>query len=319
MIEIRPFPAIIYNYDKVGSPHKVICPPYDIISSIKEKSYRRLSRYNMIHLTLPCEALDENRYQKAAQSFRKWLGKGVFLRDKEPAIYFYEQEFKIGQIKDFPGGRRTRFTPHLFSSSNGFVRDKGAGFRRLGFIACLNLHNSSSIYGHEHTRIEPKEDRFKLLVKAQANLEPIFMLFSDPRGFLQDVFKKYVLPNKPLICFQDQEKNMNTLWRLTKPDILKKMKTKMANKILFIADGHHRYEVSLNYQDMMRKRLKRRDEDFNYIMVYFCPIQSKGLLVKSSIDLKEILRMAKLGKKFPAKTTYFYPKVPSGLVIYKFR
>ena len=32
----------------------------------------------------------------------------------------------------------------------------------------------------------------------------------------------------------------------------------------------------------------------------------------------DIIYLAKAGKKMPAKTTYFYPKVPSGLVIYKF-
>ena len=195
-----------------------------------------------------------------------------------------------------------------------FTRAKTARFRRRGFIACLSLDNSSSIYGHEHTHIEPKQDRFKLLVKVQANLEPIFILFPDRRGFLEDIFKRYVLPKKPLIRFRDKEKNMNILWRLTKPAILKKIQRRMANKILFIADGHHRYEVSLNYRNLMRKA----EGNFNYIMAYFCPIQSTGLFVKSSIDLKEILRMAKLGKKLPPKSTYFYPKIPSGLVIYKF-
>ncbi len=423
MVEVKPFLAIIYNYEKVCQPRKVICPPYDIIPPLQARTYRRLSSYNMIHLTLPKDASGQNQYQKAARFFRSWFKKGIFSQDKKPAIYFYQQEFKIN---------KGRFTPHLFSSSKDFIKDKAEGFKRLGFIACLSLDNSSSVYGHEHTRIGPKEDRFKLLVKVQANLEPIFVLFSDRRMFVQEIFKKYVLSNKPLI-------------RLTEPAILEKIKARMKNKILFIADGHHRYEVSLNYREALRRRLGfgrhfSKNKDPNYIMTYFCPIQSSGLVIEPihrlvkgidsfpidkfkkffyiqktsrrrlfcllesciskrrtigayvnknfyifilknnqilnkidksyrSLDvcllnrlvLKKLLRvkpddkyrvvfsanaqdlirqadmdktslvffikpvkisdvlcLAKAGKKMPVKTTYFYPKVPSGLVIYKF-
>jgi uncharacterized protein (DUF1015 family) len=262
-----------------------------------------MSGYNMINLTLPNKARGQNQYQRAARRFHKWLKNGVLIQDEKPAIYFYQQEFKLDEEKNSRRG-------------------KGAWVRRLGFIACLGLHSHSSIYGHERTRIELKEDRFRLLVKVQANLEPIFLLYSDPQGFLESIFKEYASSSKPLVCFRGQEKNINTLWRLTEPAILKSIKRKMANKSLFIADGHHRYEVSLKYQNLMRKKLSRQfraDEDFNYIMAYFCPLQSKGLLVNSVLDLKEILRLAKLGRKLPPKSTYFYPKVLSGMVIYKFR
>ena len=73
MTEIKPFPAIIYNYDnKICRPHKVVCPPYDIITPIESRFYRRLSRYNMIHLTLPKGSSGQNRYQRAASRFDDW-------------------------------------------------------------------------------------------------------------------------------------------------------------------------------------------------------------------------------------------------------
>ena len=431
MIKIKPFPALIYNRKKIRQIRKLICPPYDIINPTEARFYRRLSRYNMIHLTLPERDVAQNRYRKASCVFRDWLKKDILLQDKEPAVYFLQEEFKIGRMKNSP-------------------RAKDTTYRRLGFIACLNLSSSSSIYGHEHTRIEPKEDRFKLLVKMQANLEPIFVLFPDAQGFLGDVFKKHVAPYKPLICFRDQWKNMNTLWGLRNPSVLKKLNAWMTRKILFIADGHHRYEVSLSYQDLMQREFTRRpssanlratgENGFNYIMVYFCPIESPGLVIRpvhrlvrgvepsdlnkfekffrirkatrrelfcllesstpnpgtigaylngkfyifilksrhilNKIDkeyraldiallnhlvfkrllkirpddqgriifgansqelirqadrdkkslvffmkpvrINDIISTAKAGKKMPAKTTYFYPKIPSGLVVYKF-
>ncbi len=263
MVKIKPLQAIIYNYGKNPKPNELICPPYDIISPSEEKSYRYLSPYNMVNLTLPKDIAGKNKYQGSSQRFHSWLKRKILLRSKQPAIFFYQQEFKIGRAK-------------------GFFTGQHSTFKRLGIIGCLGLDSSSCVYGHEHTRIEPKEDRFRLLSRVRANLEPIFVLFSDPRGFLQDTFNRYVLPRKPLVRFQDQEKNKNILWELSDPAILNKIKARLANKPLFIADGHHRYEVSLKYQDLMNKttsRASRRQGDFNYIMAYFCPMQSSGLVV----------------------------------------
>ncbi|MGD9014485.1 MAG: DUF1015 domain-containing protein [Candidatus Omnitrophota bacterium] len=428
MIEIRPFPAIIYNYKhKLCKPNKVICPPYDVISPAQARSYRRLSPFNMIHLTLPKKAKGRNEYKVAVRRFHDYLRKQVFFQDRQPAIYLYRQDFKTNQAK-------------------GDHQTKEIKFRRLGFIACLGLAGSSSIFGHEHTRIEPKEDRFKLLLNVQANLEPIFVLFTDPGGSIQQLLNRYVRANKPLIRFLDQEQNNNTFWRLVNPDILSQIKRRMGNKIIFIADGHHRYEVSLNYQELMLEKLKQAHmavsdkEGWNYIMAYFCPMQSPGLVIKpvhrllkgihslpmdkfrklfyirkttrkeltrlmqsktsqqrmlgvyfkrnfyifilknkqilgkidkdyrsldisllnrlvlrqifrvepedrkrvifganardlisqadkhktsvvfflKSVKIDDIVRLAQAGKKMPAKTTYFYPKIPSGLAIHKF-
>ncbi|MFC1658407.1 DUF1015 domain-containing protein [Candidatus Omnitrophota bacterium] len=254
MIEIKPFPAVSYNYkNKACQPRKVICPPYDIISPAQAKLFRSLSPYNMVNLILPEDSRQRSKYKTAALRFRNYLKKGILCQDREPAIYFYEQKFNNGRSK------------------------------RLGFICCLGLSDKPSIHGHEHTHIEPKEDRLKLLVNVRANLEPIFLLFSDHTGFLREAFGKSIGSRKPLINFRDRENNVNSLWRLTDQGMLKRLRRIMRKKNIFIADGHHRYEVSLNYRQQMRKRSGRhfRDsKDFNYIMAYFCPIQSPGLLIK---------------------------------------
>lgn len=415
MTEVRPFKAVIYNFDRPNPPRKLICPPYDIISPAQAKAYRRLSKFNMVHLTLPETAGGGDRYREAARLFRNWLKKRVLLKTSEPAIYFCRQEYRIDNRK----------------------------FRRLGFIGRLRLGGNSSIYGHEHTRVEPKADRLKLLQKVRANLEPIFVLFPDPGESIRGIFEKYVLPDKPLFRFRDRENNTGAVWESSSPGVLKKIEKIMAKKALFIADGHHRYEVSLSYRDMMRRKSGRRlegEEDFDYIMAYFCSLQSPGLVIRpvfrlvknidafpsekfkkyfrlrkssrrevfnllrsgaskqralgmfrgknfyiftlkkreylrkidkgyrcldiclfNSLVLKEILGiepedkqriifsanardlvsradaekssavfflkppaigdviyLARAGKKMPAKTTYFYPKVPSGLAMYKF-
>ncbi len=59
------------------------------------------------------------------------------------------------------------------------------------------------------------------------------------------------------------------------------IKAKMQNENVFIADGHHRYEVACTYRDSMRRRLPKvtGKESFNYIMAYFTNVDSRGLTI----------------------------------------
>ncbi|MBL7081548.1 MAG: DUF1015 domain-containing protein [Candidatus Omnitrophica bacterium] len=298
MSTIAPFRAIRYNKAKIPDLFKVVSPPYDIISPEQLSLYSNLSPYNIVHLTLPGSKKDKHAYSQAAATFRNWLKKKILIQEEKPAIYFYEQRFMMDNQQ----------------------------YKRLGFIANLNLTNKS-IFSHEHTRIEPKEDRLKLQTELHANLEPIFVLFSDPQACLQRIFKKTIAQTRVFTAVTDAQKTENYLWKVTSPFIIKEVLALIEKKHFLIADGHHRYEVALRYrQQMLKKRTEPLDsardklcrsanEPFNYVLAYFCPLQSKGLLVSSSINLKEILRLAKLGKKMPPKSTYFYPKVLSGLVI----
>ncbi|MBU0549822.1 MAG: DUF1015 domain-containing protein [Candidatus Omnitrophica bacterium] len=269
MVEIKPFKAVSYNYKRKScNPHKVVCPPYDVINSSQARAFRRSSSFNIIHLTKPRDESGKTSYYQARRHFHDWLKKGILIKDREPALYFYEQEYSINKRK----------------------------FKRAGFIACLNLKSSPSIYGHEHTHIGPKEDRFKLLEKVRANLEPIFMLFPDKEDYFEKLFKSYAFRNKPLVSFQDSQGVAHRLWKINSSGIINKVASKMRKNVLFIADGHHRYEVSLNFRDFeLKKQLRRPNNKLgsNYIMAYFCPSESKGL------SIMPIHRLIKKVRKFP--------------------
>ena len=134
--------------------------------------YKRqhLSPYNIVHLTIPrSQKKDNNVYSKAAKRFRDWLKNKILIQEEIPVIYFYEQRFIIAKKE----------------------------YNRLGFIANLNLRNKA-IFGHEHTRIEPVEDRFRLQERLKANLEPIFVLFSDAGNCLGKIFKRIIASSNPV-------------------------------------------------------------------------------------------------------------------------
>jgi uncharacterized protein (DUF1015 family) len=55
----------------------------------------------------------------------------------------------------------------------------------------------------------------------------------------------------------------------------------MKDKAVFIADGHHRYEASIRYKNELKMKNTKftEDEAYNHVMVYFTPVESKGLVV----------------------------------------
>lgn len=210
----------------------------------------------------------ENKYRRAARYFREWQKNKVLIQDNSPVIYFYSQQYTLR------GEKRLRF----------------------GFIALLYL--DSSIFGHEHTRLEPKEDRLKLLKAVKANLSPLFVLFSDRKRIIQSLHQRSIQDNKPLIDITDEEKVTHKVWRISAPEVLEKIQAEMQRVNIFIADGHHRYEVACAYRDAMKRKLGAitGEEDFNYILAYFTNVESKGLAILP------IHRLVKLGSRLDTNT-----------------
>ena len=254
MAKIKPFRAVIYNQEKIKDLTSVVCPPYDIISPQSQQYYRDLNPNNLIHILLGKDNPQEDKYRRAGQYFRDWLKNNILIQDRSAAIYFYRQQYNL------KGERRTR----------------------LGFISLLHLDDKNpSVFGHEHTRLESKEDRFRLLKQVKANLSPIFAIFLDKKRIIQRVYQQYIQGKKPFIDIVNDEKIVHNLWRLNSPDIIATIQSSMSGENIFIADGHHRYEVACAYRDEMKQRLGAvsGEEDFNHILTYFTNSDSHGLAI----------------------------------------
>lgn len=267
MAKIKPFRAIIYNQAKIKDLASVVCPPYDVISYQKQEYYYDINPCNLIHILLGKDMPNEDKYERAGNYFKDWLKNKILVPDDAPCVYFYSQQYIL----------------------------KGEKKARYGFIALLRLADEkSNVFGHENTRIEPKEDRLMLLRQVKANLSPIFVLFPDRKRIIQRIQQQYTYDKKPFIDIVDDEKIAHKVWRLSSPDILDKLQKEMQGENIFIADGHHRYEVACAFREQAIKKLggTTGEEGFNYILAYFTNTESRGLtilpihrLVKSDLSL----------------------------------
>ena len=259
MTQIKPFSAVFYNQENIKNLAKIVCPPYDVISSKQQDMYHEMSEFNFVHIDLgkekPTDDRSENRYTRSKTLFNQWLKDRILVQDSAPCIYYYKQEYKV----------------------------MGERHSRLGFIALMRIPDDaeSTIFPHENTHSQAKEDRHRLNMALNSQLSSIFVCFSDQKKQVENIFHKNVNAQKSFIDVVDEDRVRHVVWRLEDPKLIKIVSDALAGQQLFIADGHHRYEVA---KDIRRYKLSRMekttgDEPFNFVMTYFTNMDSRELKI----------------------------------------
>jgi len=259
MAQIKPFKAIYYDRAKISDLSQVLCPPYDVISTEEQIRYHNAHPNNFIRILLgQAKSSDDrynNKYTRAKKTFEEWFKKGILAEDTKPCLYYYKQEYLV----------------------------HGQKFNRIGFIGLMKLQDKeeSKIFPHENTQSKAKEDRLRLWRNIKSNCSPIFVCFSDKEKKVENTFLQKVAPQEPFIDIVDGDQIRHTLWRLEDPILIEEIKESITGQQLFIADGHHRYEVALEYRRVKLRKKTRSNgqEPFNYIMTYFTNIDSRDLLI----------------------------------------
>ena len=87
MAVVKPIRAVHYDESVAGPLAPLVAPPYDVIDDAQREELLARSPLNVVHLTLP-ESEDE-----AARLWREWLSDGVLVRDAEPTYWALEQQY----------------------------------------------------------------------------------------------------------------------------------------------------------------------------------------------------------------------------------
>jgi uncharacterized protein (DUF1015 family) len=291
MARVAPFRGVFYNPKKIRDLSKVVAPPYDVISPDEQERLYRKSPYNFVRLDLSQEP---EAYHAVAQLFADWQAQEVFVRDEVPAIYFLTQRFtlKSGEEKE-----------------------------RQGFFALTRLEEFSSgtIRPHEKTLDAPKEDRLRLMLACHAQFSPIFALYAQAKPTLNQALAQGVESAVPFIEVK-QDTGGCRLWRITDVGLIHRVRQEMQDQALLIADGHHRYEASLNYRNQMRSARVQWSgrEAFNYIMAYFANMNDENVVILPTHRLVRGYEHKPFLQLEEALQTYFYveqhPKTPEGKI-----
>ena len=87
MAVVKPIRAVRYDESVAGPIEELVAPPYDVIDEAQREELRARSPLNVAHLTLPDDEAD------AARLWREWLSDGVLVRDEKPTFWALEQRY----------------------------------------------------------------------------------------------------------------------------------------------------------------------------------------------------------------------------------
>ncbi len=198
---------------------------------------------------------DADAYGSAASALAEWRAAGVLAPDPSPSLYLYALRFP---------------------SSDGVERE------RFGVIGALRLESfdSGRVRPHERTLEKAKSDRLNLVRACRASLSPIFGLISAPSWHLGSL----VPARAPEIDIRDDTGARHRVWRLDEAATLAAIAERLADREVFIADGHHRYETALRYRDEVRAALGTGapapgSAPYDYVLAFLTTMDDPGLVI----------------------------------------
>jgi uncharacterized protein (DUF1015 family) len=260
MALVQPFRAYRYN-PSVAPFDRVLTQPYDKITPAMQEKYYAADPHNLIAIekgrTLKDDTPQDNVYTRAAASLNSWIGEKVIRQDPASAFYAYLQEYTV------PGTtlRRTR---------RGFIG-----------VGKLEDYSAGIIFRHEHTLSGPKADRLELLRHTRTHTGQLFMLYSDPQRQVDAILDEVGSSQGPATQMTDEYGVVHRLWPITELQRIESIHKAMADQKLVIADGHHRYETSLNFRNESRSRAGKiiPDAPYEFSMMTFINTRSEGLTI----------------------------------------
>jgi uncharacterized protein (DUF1015 family) len=167
-----------------------------------------------------------------------------------------------------------------------FDSDGGAA-HTLGVIGALEVSPATdgAVLPHEHTTPKAKTDRLQLIRATNANLSPIWGL--TPSHGLSKLLQR----DEPAAAqWRASDGTVHRLWAVDDAATVGKITDLVASEPILIADGHHRFEVSLQFR--RQQRAEHRDEPGAYDRVM-------ALVVELSEDELKVLPIHRLISDVP--------------------
>jgi uncharacterized protein (DUF1015 family) len=257
MAEIIPFRGFLYDVSKV-SVEDVLAPPYDIITPEYQESLYKKNPHNIVRIDFgkeePGDNETENKYTRAKRYLDIWTKDGILKRSDKPSLYAYEIIYTLHDVKK----------------------------RHLGFLCLVKLEElgKGSIYPHECTHSKPKQDRLNLLKACEANTSPIFSLYRSSADGISRILSKVIL-TRPYLQAADISGNLHRVWQIDRAEEIEIIKQELADKTVFIADGHHRYETSFEYWREMSIRMPSPSAKglSDYTLMFLTNLMDEGITI----------------------------------------
>jgi uncharacterized protein (DUF1015 family) len=340
MADVRPFRAERYDETKAGPLEALVAPPYDVISDEERDEYLARDPHNVVHLTLP------DSEAQAARDLAAWREEGVLRRDDEPNFWALSQTY-VGP----DGVKRTRnglvaalrlepyekriVLPHERTHAGpkeGRLRVQRATRTQLEPI--FLLHDGPKVeVPHSRPDLEVGDDRLWRVEADPAD-------FADLQLLIADGHHRY----ETALAFHEEDGTEASAWMMV---VL--VSTREEGLTIFPT---HRVVERVN--GVRGESIEEPGEELPGVVLYrggeYQLVGGEGLDVEivdragaqgvtytpqraeavAAVDsgsaegafllrptrIEDVFAYARRGEVLPQKTTYFFPKLTSGLLLY---
>ena len=234
MARIFPIKGIMYNSELDNDLGKFLCPPFDVVDDNDKNKLYGISEFNVIRLengkSFISDDNDENKYTRSSKFLDEWLSKSILIKDNEESLFILEE---------------------IFENNNKHIS-------RSSLICNVKVEDYEKriVLPHEKTRERQKKDRFELMKNTKAVFSPIMSMIEDKnKKFMQFIHDEKTA--EPYISGDIPFMHKFNLWKIKDKDKISYATSLVYDEKIFIADGHHRYETSLNYKQFDSKVDKR--------------------------------------------------------------
>jgi uncharacterized protein (DUF1015 family) len=339
MADVRPFRAERYDEAKAGPLEALVAPPYDVISEEERAQYLARDPHNIVHLTLP------DSDEQAKRDLARWRAEGVVTRDEEPTLWALSQTY-VGP----DGVERTRnglvAALHLEPYEKRIVlpherTHAGPKEGRLRVLRATRTQLEPIFLLHDGPKVELPERHPDLEVGG----DRLWRVDADPADFadlqllIADGHHRY----ETAIAFHEEDGTEASAWMMV---VL--VSTREEGLTIFPT---HRVAERVN--GVRGERIDQPGDELPGVVLYrggeYELVHGDGLDVEivdragaqgvtytpqraeavAAVDrgeaegafllrptrIEDVFAYARRGEVLPQKTTYFFPKLTSGLLL----
>jgi len=345
---VTPFRAVRYDEQRAGPLDSLVAPPYDVLDAAARDRYLAASPYNVVHLTL---ADDET---EAAALWSAWFADGILVREDDAACWWLAQEY-VGPdgVARAREGLVCALRAEPYEAGVVLPHERthaGPKEGRLRLLRALRAH-VEPIFLLYDGRLERPDGESVLEVELEGVRSRLWRLQGDPPDILADA--RLLIADghhryETTLAYHAEEGTEESAWLLvvivpTEQEGLTIFPTHRVAERLEPVPDERPFEGALP-SDRSAAIVYRTsgttvvtgepDEPDTALVdrlglegVKYTPNEAEAraavdsgaaqaavLVRPPSVDL--VRELAERGETMPQKSTYFYPKLPSGLLFY---
>jgi uncharacterized protein (DUF1015 family) len=351
MAEVKPFRAVCYG-DAAGPLERLVAPPYDVISAAEREELKARSPYNVVHLTLPDDEADAGRLWRdwqrdgilveADEPSAYWLsqdyvGPDGVARTREGLVAAlraepYENRVILPHERTHRGpkeGRlrllrevRAQLEPLFFLYEGEPVAGRPQGDPDLEVDGArlwqLSLEGTgiTDAFADRQLLIADGHHRYETALAYSENVEVLAVLVSleDPGLMIFPTHRVFEAEPTESLPIQDRLADPESALRA-----LEELPRDRAAAVVYrngdaelAVDGEGELDVRLvdrlghegiSYTPNWQEAVRAVDEGDAAVAVLMRPTR-----------IEDVFAVAQRGETMPQKSTYFYPKLVSGLL-----